>query len=129
MADQQARVLMVDDEPFILSATAQFLRSSGYSVETCDKWMGVAATVRETEPDLILMDYNMPGLKGDDLCRILKRNAMNPAMKIIIFSSEPESDLFNIVSDCGADGFIHKTVSGHVLLESLDVYLCDLAEV
>ncbi len=114
---------MVDDEPFILSATAQFLRSSGYEVHTCDQWMGVATIVRNSDPDLILMDYNMPGIKGDEMCRILKRNAHRDDLRIVIFSSEPESDLITIVGHCGADGFIRKNTPGHLLLQTLTEHL------
>jgi len=114
------KILLVDDEPFILSATASLLRSAGHTVHTCEQWAGVATTVRNEEPDLILMDYNMPSLKGDDLCRILKRNVINEAMKIVIFSSEPESDLRDIVARCGADGYIKKNVAGHILLQGIN---------
>jgi two-component system phosphate regulon response regulator PhoB len=114
------RILLVDDEPFILSATATLLRGAGHTVHTCEKWVGVAATVRDKDPDLILMDYNMPVVKGDDLCQILKRNAVNSEMKIVIFSSEPEMDLVRIVDGCGADGYIPKNVAGHVLLKNIE---------
>lgn len=113
---------MVDDEPFILTATAQFLRSSGYEVHTCDQWMGVATVVRNASPDVILMDYNMPGIKGDEMCRILKRNAAGN-IRILIFSSEPEADLVSIVGECGADGYICKHEPGHRLLNQLSAHI------
>jgi len=114
------RILLVDDEPFILSATAQLLRNAGYEVHTCEQWVGVAGVVRDHEPDLILLDYNMPSLKGDDLCTILKRNVINPDMKIVIFSSEPEDFLIETVKRCGADGYIKKNVAGHLLLNRVN---------
>jgi DNA-binding NarL/FixJ family response regulator len=80
----------------------------------------VAATVRSEDPDIILLDYNMPSIKGDDLCIILKRNTSNPDLKIVIFSSESESDLVNIVRRCGADGYVQKNVAGHILLQHID---------
>lgn len=113
-------ILLVDDEPFILSATATLLRSAGHTVHTCDQWTGVAKTVRDENPDLILMDYNMPALKGDDLVAILKRNMMQDEMKIYIFSSEPEPDLIRITDRCGADGYIKKNVAGHLLLRQIE---------
>ncbi len=119
----QRTILLVDDEPFILNATARLLRSAGHDVHTCEQWAGVATTVRNEEPDLVLMDYNMPSLKGDDLCQILKRNVINPAMQIIIFSSEPESDLVRIVASCGADGYIKKDTAGHDLLQRVNELL------
>lgn len=120
MTDSRKTILLVDDEPFILSATAQLLRGAGYTVHTCEQWAGVATTVRNEEPDLVLLDYNMPTLRGDDLCTILKRNAINPGMRIVIFSSEPENDLVEITARCGADGYIKKNVPGHLLLQRIE---------
>lgn len=125
--EHQPKILMVDDEPFILSATAQFLRSSGYNVHTCDQWVGVAPVVQSMHPDLILMDYNMPGLMGDEMCRILKRNAAGRDLRIVIFSSEPEQDLVQIVERCGADGYIRKNVPGHMLVELMNEHLDHVA--
>lgn len=112
-------ILLVDDEPFILDATARLLRSAGYDVHTCEQWTGVASTIHREEPDLILMDYNMPSIKGDDLCRILKRNMTGTESRIIIFSSESESDLVDIVRRSGADGYIKKNVAGHILIQRI----------
>ncbi len=126
MTNYKYTILLVDDEPFILSATAGLLRSAGHEVHTCEQWMGVANAVREVNPDVILLDYNMPSIKGDDLCAILKRNLIKSDMRIVIFSSEPESDLIQIVARCGADGYIKKNVAGHVLLNSIESKLSQL---
>ena len=121
------RILLVDDEPFILAATAQLLRSAGHTVSTCEQWTGVATKVRVERPDLILLDYNMPTLKGDDLCTILKRNLDHEGMKIILFSSEDEAFLRSVVPRCGADGYIKKDVASTVLLSSITRAITALA--
>lgn len=112
----EPKILLVDDDPFILNATAAVLRAAGFSVHTCEQWAGVATLVRQEEPDLVLMDYNMPSLRGDDLCAILKRNVINANMKIVIYSSEAEADLVRITSQCGADGYLRKDVASHSLV-------------
>lgn len=114
------KILLVDDEPFILSAVASLLRSSGHTVRTCGEWSDVAKAVRIERPDLLLLDYNMPTLKGDDLCAILKRNLVgHETMRIIIFSSEPEVFLRSVAAQCGADGYIKKDVPGPILLAAI----------
>ena len=119
MSLENKKILLVDDEPFILSATAQLLRSSGYEVHMCEQWTGVATVVRKERPDLILLDYNMPGIKGDDICRILKKNDLGDQMKIFIYSSEPDDTLPDITMRAGADGYLKKSCPGPVLLERL----------
>jgi DNA-binding NarL/FixJ family response regulator len=64
----------------------------------------------------------MPGLRGDDLCQILKRNIQNRT-RIILFSAEEESDLVRIVSECGADGYIRKCTPAHELVQLVWTYL------
>jgi len=113
-------ILLVDDEPFILSATASLLRSAGYKVHACEQWTGVASAMHRENPDLVLLDYNMPAIKGDELCRILKRNSTRLDLRVVIFSSEEESELVDVVERAGADGYIRKNVAGHVLLKSVD---------
>jgi DNA-binding response OmpR family regulator len=123
--DLQARpkVLIVDDEPFILTAVGGVLRTGGFDVLTCEMWAGVANMVRAENPDIVLLDYNMPSLKGDNICVILKRNIQDSAMKIILFSSEAEAELARIAERCGADGFIKKNTPGPELVRMLDEML------
>lgn len=113
---RKASIVLIDDEPFMLSAMSTLLGSAGYQVRTCTEWAGVASTVREAEPHLVLLDYNMPAIKGDKICEILKRNMTHTDMRIFIFSSEPESDLVRIVSQCGADGYVRKSLPAAQLL-------------
>lgn len=120
MTIRSHKILLVDDEPFILNCTAQLLRGAGYEVHTCEQWAGVAGVVRREEPDLVLMDYNMPSIKGDDLCMILKRNVIKQDTRIVIFSSEPDDELAQIVPRCGADGYIKKNLPGHMLLRQVE---------
>ncbi len=101
----------MDDEPFLLSAVGALLRGAGFDVHTCEQWVGVASMVRRVRPELILLDYNMPSLRGDDICRALKASADDGGMKVLLFSSEPEGDLMRIAQRCGADGYICKDVS------------------
>lgn len=117
MSANKQTIMLIDDEPFMLSAMQSLLGSAGYSVYSCNDWTVVASQVRQTNPDLVLLDYNMPSLKGDKICEILKRNMTGDSnMQIFIFSSEPEPDLIRIVSQCGADGYVRKNLPATELL-------------
>lgn len=102
-------IVLVDDDAFIMNATADLLRGAGFHVHTCDQWTELMGLLRSTDPSLILLDYNMPTIKGDDICGALKRNMSDKPVKIVIFSSEEESRLRVIVGECGADGYLSKT--------------------
>lgn len=110
MIASTATIVLVDDEPMILAGASRALQAAGFAVHTCDAWTEVARLVREAQPDLVLLDYNMPTLKGDQVCTVLKRN-LDSSMRIYLYSSEPERDLQAIVQSCGADGYIPKNLA------------------
>ena len=116
-------VLIVDDEPTILKMVSALLAKAGYDIHTCHMWPGVANKMREAEPDLVLLDYNMPGVNGGDLCRILRRNQCGENVRIVLYSAEDESDLLRIVGECGADGYIRKSTPAHQLVAAVRVAL------
>jgi len=102
-------ILIIDDEPFMLDAAARVLRTAGHEVHTCEHWAEAAHVIRTTRPHIILLDYNMPALNGDNVCSILKRTAADVIPPVFIHSSEPEGELARIVARCGADGYIRKS--------------------
>lgn len=117
------KVVVVDDEPFIARAVADVLEKGGFDVSICEEWAGVARIIRAEEPALVLLDYNMPVLKGDSICEILKRNVANANMKIIMFSSESPAELARIADQCGADGCIAKNTPPAALLASVRQFI------
>lgn len=127
MRKRSAKILLVDDEPFILEVASQVLSRAGFETHTCHLWTGVLNTVREQRPDLVLLDYNMPGLRGSDLCNILKRDTAGTDMRVVLYSAEPESDLVRICDECGADGYIRKKSAPNELIRQVEEAL-DYAE-
>ncbi len=109
MSGGRHRVLLIDDEPFIVEAVSRVLDQAGFDTFSCVTWAEVNGVIRDVEPDIILLDYNMPMIKGDSMCSILKRNTLNPEMRIVLFSSEEEGFLRDVARECGADGYISKS--------------------
>jgi DNA-binding response OmpR family regulator len=119
----QMTIVLVDDEPFILQATARMLDDAGYDVRTCSAWSEVVAVIRQSSPDLVLLDYNMPAVKGDDICGALKRNLPDLSAKVVLFSSEEEAKLKSIARTCGADGYLSKTTGRARILDGVRGFL------
>ncbi len=118
-------ILIVDDEPFILRTTSRILREANFVVYTCELWAGVASFVRRVQPDLVLLDYNMPSLRGDKICSILKKSSLNPGMKVVLFSAADESLLKRVFRECGADGYIPKRLPSSQLIEQIQAQLSE----
>ncbi|HEX7700171.1 MAG TPA: ATP-binding protein, partial [Kofleriaceae bacterium] len=69
-----ARVLVVDDQPNALSALASLLEDEGFIVETATDGLSALPKVRDFAPDILVVDVEMPGLKGDDLVRKVRED-------------------------------------------------------
>lgn len=79
------RVIIVDDEPAILTSTAALLTASGCEVLPLNDPALVAATVREWRPHALLQDARMPGLDLPELVSSVR--AADPLVDIVLFSA------------------------------------------
>jgi two-component system, NtrC family, response regulator GlrR len=81
------RILLVDDNPLVLTTLGLMLESSGYLVTTAES--GIRALAEMSEPyDAAVMDYELPDLNGDALAQLLCN--IQPRLPIILFSGCPE---------------------------------------
>ena len=69
----KCRVLIVDDEPLILHASAAIVRSFGFSVRTAEDGFVALKILREVLPDIIISDLRMPSMSGFELLSIIRR--------------------------------------------------------
>jgi DNA-binding response OmpR family regulator len=69
---QRARVLVVDDDPKILSLLRRGLSFEGYAVTSAEDGTGALVSARDEPPDLVVLDVMMPGLDGLEVCRRLR---------------------------------------------------------
>ncbi len=76
-ADTGARVLVVDDEPNALSALAGLLEEEGFVVATAPDGLRALIELRRFNPDILLVDVELPGLKGPDLVRKAREELEN----------------------------------------------------
>ena len=80
------RVLVVDDDPLVLAATAAVVRSFGFSVRTAEDGFAALHFLRQILPDIILTDLRMPGMSGFELLSIVRRRF--PHIPTIAISGE-----------------------------------------
>lgn len=107
---EKHRVLVVDDsEPTVRLLKAE-LEAKGHEVLTANG--GDAATKiilkKKTRPDLVLLDVNMPGINGEELCRFIKGNTLFAGIQVVFCSAADEAELQRLVKTCGADGYVRK---------------------
>jgi CheY-like chemotaxis protein len=114
------RVLLCDDEPAVLEVFGRVLRTGGYDVLTArDGQEGVEIALRE-RPDLVLMDMQMPVMRGLEATRRIKAEA--PEMVVIAFTGHADNDELHTGLAAGCDGVIRKPTNPQQLVEQ--VRLC-----
>lgn len=102
------RILVVDDDPDLLEITKELLELDGYHVRVQQSPFGTTKSVLEFEPDLILLDVNMPGLSGDRLAALLIRGEEGIRRRVLLYSSNDELSLHRAALEVGAEGYIPK---------------------
>ena len=113
-------VLIVDDHPSFRASARAMLESAGFDVvaESADGTSALAR-VDELEPDVVLLDVQLPDMSGFDVCDALRRrNGASPL--VVLVSSRDECDYGDLVSSCGARGFLPKAeLSGEAVASLL----------
>ena len=103
-----ARILLLDDSPLVLQATALALQSAGHQVEATSEPADFFTAMKKVAPDLALVDVSMPTLEGDAVVWIARAHQLH-ACRIVLYSAKSEAELKKLVVSSGADGFICKT--------------------
>jgi two-component system KDP operon response regulator KdpE len=107
------RILVVDDEPQIRRVMRTALAANGYEAFEARTGEEALETLRENNPDLILLDINMPGIGGMVACREIR--AVSDAAIIVLSVRDSESDKIAAL-DAGADDYITKPFSVNELM-------------
>ena len=82
-----ALVLIVDDDPIHLEIVSAILNTAGYRVKTASDGRAAVTAAVESSPDLILLDINIPGLNGYEVCHLLKASEQTRDIPVIFISA------------------------------------------
>jgi two-component system response regulator MprA len=99
------RILIVDDDPEILSILRRGLAYEGYAVEVASNGSEALAAAREKEPDLVILDVMMPGLDGIEVSRRLRQAGSVP---ILMLTARGTVNDRVVGLDSGADDYLVK---------------------
>jgi CheY-like chemotaxis protein len=113
-------VLIVDDDPIVLEVTKERLEGAGYRVHTREEALGTSQWTAEFQPDIVLLDVNMPALAGPELAQLLKKRRATKDIAIILYSSLDSAELQNKLRATGAVGVIQKTGDDRRFLEDFE---------
>lgn len=110
------RILVLDDEPDVTELLQYKLEQEGYRVEVLNDPLSFVASVREFEPDLMILDIMMPELNGLQLCRIARADPSMKNIPIIFLTAKEEAEDRVVGLETGADDYVSKPFNAKELL-------------
>lgn len=114
------KILIVEDDEKVRNELEIFLNSNGYKAKSLKTFDNTINDILESNPDLILLDINLPGVDGKYICKEI-RKASN--MSIIIITSR-DNEFDELVSiNYGADYYITKPFNIQILLAKIGAVL------
>ena len=101
-------ILVVDDTPADCHFMAAILTAQGYRVRIAHSGHHALEEIEADAPDLILLDINMPGMDGFELCRRLKQSLQYAGIPVIFISSYDDTDIKVSAFNCGGIDYVTK---------------------
>ncbi len=107
---ERARVLVVDDDPDAITALSQALASDQVEVVGLNDAHGLMEALAQHRPDLLLLDVQMPGPSGFDLCRILRSTPEWQELPVLLITAHLGLEFRLAAFQAGADDYLSKPV-------------------
>jgi len=115
---------VVDDDPEIVELMVDVLERDGrFEVKTATSGYDAGVMTQEFQPNLMILDYMLPDVNGNVVCKTIRQNPVFEQMKIIIVSGVVNRDEIDHLLGVGADTFLQKPFSIDELIEKITVLL------
>jgi CheY-like chemotaxis protein len=113
-------ILLVDDNPDIVRLVEQVLQLEGHKVSTARDGMEALQQAASGHPDAVVLDINMPGMEGWEVCRRIKQQYHIPVMMLTVRAEKADLQHGAAV---GADAYLLKPFDIPVFLDHLNTML------
>jgi len=117
------RILIIQDSPSVNAMLKFRLESGGFSVETVETGEEGIEKTKASQYQLILLDYNLPGMNGSQVCQVLRKQENTKKTPIVFMSAKDEDKLRQITKEAGADGYVGLPFEGKKFIEKITGFL------
>lgn len=113
------KILVVDDEPFILKSLAFVLKKEGFHVESATNGLEALETIRREKPDLIFLDIMMPKMNGLEVCQWIRQDPQLRDIHVIILTAKGQEADREKGLQIGADEYMTKPFSPSMVVKRI----------
>jgi DNA-binding response OmpR family regulator len=107
----KSHVLIIEDDARVCELLFSFLTKSGYRVSTTQSGEVALTQIEEDPPDIVVLDLNLPGMSGLDVCRFMRQDPWMSKIPVLMLTGKSEEDDIVAGLEVGADDYVTKPFS------------------
>jgi PleD family two-component response regulator len=107
-AEAKPAILVIDDDDISRTLVLEALTNQGWRLTELSSPIGATRTLSAEGIDVVVLDVEMPNLRGDKLAKLFRENRRFSYVGVVLISGCDESELRSLGSSCGADGVVSK---------------------
>lgn len=111
------QIFIAEDEPYIVESLGFVLSNAGYSITAESNGTEVVRKVRETRPDVVILDLMLPDRNGFEILKELKNDPDLKSIPVLILTARGQAQDRSTAEQLGADAFVTKPFSNREVLE------------
>ncbi len=120
MESDTIRVLVVDDDPAIVELFVDVLQADGrFEVATAQTGYDAGVLTQQFRPDIVVLDYMLPDINGNVVCRTIRNNPELSSIRILVISGMVNPAEHEELKQAGADDFIKKPFNIESVIERI----------
>ncbi|MGH7854248.1 MAG: response regulator transcription factor, partial [Candidatus Binatia bacterium] len=124
MNEIETRILNVDDDDANRYAKSRILKRAGYQIVEAGTGMDALRLVKESKPELVLLDVKLPDINGLDVCRRIKEDPDSSHIMVLQISASHIATPDRVLGlGCGADTYLTEPVESTELLATVQALL------
>ncbi|MEN8685927.1 MAG: response regulator [Desulfuromonadales bacterium] len=111
----KAHVLIIEDDASVCELLFSCLTKTGYRVSVAHRGEAALGQIEEDPPALVILDLNLPGMNGLDVCRVMRRDQWMSKIPVLMLTGQSEEDDIVTGLEVGADDYMTKPFSPKLL--------------
>lgn len=123
IAEQQKKIIIIDDEPSVGTLLKINLKQKGYSVATAESGVEGIAKAEAEQFDLIILDVALPGMNGIEICQTFREIKNYLEVPIVMISSRSDNLTIEQTQRAGASDYLVKPFTFEELIQKIEDHL------
>lgn len=116
---EAGKVLIIDDSPALAAFYAAHLNEAGFVTQVVNDPLKALDALNEQQPELILLDMNMPGASGEEIAEVIRQQDAYLSIPIVFLSAESDVGRQREAMSLGGDEFLHKPIEPAHLISAV----------